>query len=440
MDMPNTLTDLTQRVQEFLLRHHDGKSPLLLGYSGGPDSKALLYALLECGVENLHLAHVDHGWRESSRQEAEELRRESERLNCPFHSIRLSLPEKGNQEDIARKERIRFFQSLFSHFAFQALLLGHHADDLAETVLKRIFEGAHLPFLSGMEPISTHQSMAVWRPLLNVKKKEIFRFLDEKRLNPIVDPTNLDPVFLRARMRTEIFPFLNRTFGKEICENLILLSQRGGELKEYLDGKIQPALQKVSQGPWGLLIEMEGLERIEKRHLLQKVAHSESVTLPRAILETLLNGLEDLVPNRRFKMGSKEIMIDRGILFFLADRFPAPLEWVDWELKMGNFQAGDWQIEVSRSEEPIPAPHWKDVWKGSFAISLPKGTYSLLPISDIEPLRKNRVPSFFRKQMPALYKEGKMMKEFLSGKTKRGGDEVFKISFSFSSKYSDSSW
>ena len=67
---------MLKRVAQFLGAHWDGASPLLLGYSGGPDSKALLYALLEVGCNALQVAHVDHGWREESRGEAEAIRSE----------------------------------------------------------------------------------------------------------------------------------------------------------------------------------------------------------------------------------------------------------------------------------------------------------------------------------------------------------------------------
>ena len=92
-------------TQQFLAVHWDRKKSLLLGYSGGPDSKALLYALLENGVRP-HLAHVDHGWREESREEAERLRKEADSLGCPFYSTRLNLAKK---EDVARNARFAFF-------------------------------------------------------------------------------------------------------------------------------------------------------------------------------------------------------------------------------------------------------------------------------------------------------------------------------------------
>ena len=121
-----------------------------LGYSGGPDSKALLYSLLACrrffSLE-LQVAHVDHGWRPTSGQEAEALKKEVLSLELPFHLCTLKF---GEFERAIGRSRVGLsalaFSSLYRQLGCQAVLLGHQAEDLAETVLKRLFEGAHLPF------------------------------------------------------------------------------------------------------------------------------------------------------------------------------------------------------------------------------------------------------------------------------------------------------
>lgn len=272
----------------------------MLGYSGGPDSKALLYALIECGVKP-HIAHVDHGWREESREEADLLKKEAERLDCPFFTIRLNIEKT---EDAARKARLNFFSSLMDNYA--ALLLAHQADDLAETVLKRILEGAHLPHLGGMEPVSEQNGMKIWRPLLNVRRSEILQFLNDRSLIPLIDSSNFDPTYLRARMRSEIFPFLNQAFGKETTENLTLLSERAYELKEYLDRQVASA--PIHHGPWGTLVDLSGLETIEQRHLLQKIGKP----LSRDQLETLIEWLKNGAKSKQLTLKTKKILVDEG--------------------------------------------------------------------------------------------------------------------------------
>jgi tRNA(Ile)-lysidine synthase len=296
---------------EFLNVHWDRKKPLLLGYSGGPDSKALLYALLECDIVP-HLAHVDHGWREESREEAKLLEEEAAKLGCPFFSVRLDLKKK--KEDEARKARFAFFSTLLPQY--EALLLAHQADDLAETVLKRVLEGAHISNLSGMQPVSSQYGMTIWRPFLHVRRSEILQFLEERSLTPLIDPSNSDPIYLRSRMRQEIFPFLNDRFGKETTMNLVLLSERAHELKDYLDRQVERV--SVQRGPWGILANLNGLETVEQRHLLQKIAREESLVLTREALETLLTWVKSGLKSKYLVVKTKKILVDEGRVWFFS--------------------------------------------------------------------------------------------------------------------------
>jgi tRNA(Ile)-lysidine synthase len=413
------------RVAKFLAKHWDGHRPLLLGYSGGPDSKALLYSLLEAGCTRLHLAHVDHGWRSVSGQEALELEEEAKSLGLPFHSIRLNLPKEANREAASRESRFAFFRTLFEKIPFQALLLAHQAGDAAETALKRVLEGAHLPFLGGsMEPATRIGGIDLWRPLLSVKKEEILAFLSLKNLTPLIDPTNYDPAYLRARMRTEILPSLARAFGKEISDNLLLLSSRAAELKAYLEKKTAKYPQE--KGPWGFFASFANLERVEARYLLQKWGESEKVKLSRTLLEKALDALSSNLPNRRI---APRLFVDRGHVFFLSAALPSwgpdPLP-----LSLGSWVWGDWIIDVKeRGSEPFFESGWKEVWSGSFTVRAPRGWLSMPPSgSRLRRLwNERKVPAIFRSLVPVVSNERGEMKEFLTGKNLPEIDPFFTL-------------
>ena len=405
---------MLRQVSSFLASHWDGKSPLLLGYSGGSDSKALLYALLEVGCRSIYLAHVDHGWRESSADEANQLREEAELLALPFYSTRLTPPVK-NKEAHARQERLAFFQSFSS---VQAILLAHHADDLAETVLKRALEGAHLPFLGGMESVS-HQ---IWRPLLSVSKKEILSFLMERDLHPIIDPTNKDPAYLRSRMRTDILPMLEQQFGKAIVDNLLHLSKRSYELKRYLDRKIEHI--PSYSGPCGTFYPLSQLDRIEARHFLQK-----KLTISRPLLESILDAIFSLQPNH---LCTPSLVADRGFLFFLAPEFPKCGD-VALDLVPGVHYWGDWTVRVEEGGSPY-VPDWKMVWSGQFTACLPAGALiQPLPGMGLGKLwNEAQVPAFLRNLAP-VFQGISGVQELLSGRGEKSLLEkgpFFTLSFS----------
>jgi len=294
-------------VRKAILSRWDRKSPLLLGYSGGGDSKALLYALLEADIREIHLAHVDHGWREESEQEAEQLHLEANALGLVFHTRRLTGRPSRNLEEHGRNARLAFFQELFEKIPFQALLLAHHADDAAETALKRVLEGAHLCHLHGMRQYGRLEGIEVWRPLLKVPKYELTQFIQEKGLSFFVDQTNKDRRFLRGRLRVEIIPFLEAAFGKKICKNLQLLSERSQELQIYLEEKVQNLWDSASCEAARKSLNLNGVDRLIVRHLFQT---KMGISFSREQLDILLNAQQkgSKVPV------TKDVVMQRGVL------------------------------------------------------------------------------------------------------------------------------
>ena len=142
---------------KFLNSRCDWSRPVLIGLSGGPDSMALLHLLRECAQKKdlrIGVAHVNHCWRAESSYEAAQLEELVKNLGYSFHLKVLNPSElTGNLEDACRRERLAFFNELTHAYGYQAVILGHHRDDQAETVLKRFLEGASLVNLKGMEEI-----------------------------------------------------------------------------------------------------------------------------------------------------------------------------------------------------------------------------------------------------------------------------------------------
>ncbi len=394
---------LIKTAVQFVQDNWDGKSPLLLGYSGGPDSKALLYALFEAGIQPLHLAHVDHGWREESSQEAEELQREAESLGLPFHLHLLTEKCQGNLEEVGRRARRKFFRSLFERIPFQALLLAHHADDLAETSLKRAFEGARLCSLGGMAKQSSLEGMTVWRPLLGIPKSDLLQFIQARNLTPLYDRTNDDPKFLRTRLRQEVIPLLEASFGKKISTNLVVLSERSQELKIYLDEQVQPLWNSRVEGPWGVRIDVEGAPRILQRHLLQG-----NEGLERFSREALEIALDALQKGARLQL-TDQIMVERGSIFWVSLRVPKFEEPI--ELRAGTFHSGDWVIEIEPlKDQVVPPISWKQIWTGQFESAFPDG-WLKLPETTASFREKRRVlgvPLLLRKEIPVIDQEGQI--------------------------------
>lgn len=288
-----------QKLSRFLREHHRPGAPLVVACSGGSDSLGLLYGLLE--LQRLHqielvLVHVDHGWRDESAMEAERLGKRAEALSIPFHLKRVA---QGDQlsplcmtEAWAREERYRLLFKVYSEVGGQALLLGHQAEDQAETVLKRILEGANLWRCSGMLPISFREGVPLWRPLLTTSRDEIRQFLQARGVvDWVEDPTNQDPKWLRSRLRHRALPFLTEQLGKSVVQGLCHLGGQVASLRDDLEARSALVLEQaqVKEGEWNL--EGQAPSRFEAAALLFEAAHKKGIVLSRAQLKDLSRAL-----------------------------------------------------------------------------------------------------------------------------------------------------
>lgn len=212
---------------------------MLLGLSGGADSMALFHLLLEYSYP-IEVAHIDHGWRKESAGEAEYLAALCQRAGVMFHLKKLSERPEANLEEKAREARLAFFKEVIETAHLHGVFLAHHADDQAETVLKRVLEGASLPKLKGLVPQAKIDGIAILRPFLGVDKKTIVKWLEKRKIDYFNDSTNHDPRFLRSRLRDEMIPALAASFGKEVSSNLCRLGEAAAELGEFLEALVAP--------------------------------------------------------------------------------------------------------------------------------------------------------------------------------------------------------
>lgn len=400
-------------MKEFLESRWDKKSPLVIAYSGGPDSKALFRAVLSWGKAEIHLAHVDHGWREESGAEAAFLEEEAKALGVSFHLLRL---EKKTTEEEARNLRLAYFASLKEKVPYQAVLMGHHANDLAETVLKRLFEGAHLTRLFGMQQESLLEGVLIWRPLLKIPRAAIEKALSARSFSYLTDPSNRDPKYLRARMRESLLPGLEEAFGKGILENLQVLADRSLELDAYLAKRVETIRGNMKGGPFGISIDCERCERVELRALLQEI-----FPMSRDAMETLLDWVKEK-GGREMSLGQRRIIADRGRLFFLEKKLPIFGEKVLLP-SAGWARSGDWRIFVGEGERP--GGGWEDLWENASAsVCIPEeGSFWLsLPPPKIQ--WKDKAPGFLRKICPCILGENGLAGNFLSPRKIPNGKSV----------------
>jgi tRNA(Ile)-lysidine synthase len=243
---------------------------VVVAVSGGADSVALLDILAHLDLERLNLvvAHLNHSLRgEASDGDEAFVSNLAARYGLPFASKRvevaaLAKSSKLSLEDAGRQARYSFFADTAKVHGATSIAVAHHLDDQAETVLIRLLRGAGGAGLSGMAPI---QGM-LKRPLLQVSRSDIERYLTERGITYRTDATNADPAILRNSIRHELLPQLRR-YNPNISERLAATAEILASDQELLDEMTEAAFLRLAQpGPSGVVLQVEQLCK-EKRGL-----------------------------------------------------------------------------------------------------------------------------------------------------------------------------
>lgn len=191
-------------------------APLTCAVSGGADSLALLVlaSLAGCAVTAVH---VDHGLRAGSGAEANVVERAATALGAAFRSLRVDVPPGPNLEARARALR----HAALASASEGPVATGHTMDDQAETVLANLLRGAGLDGLAAMRAGYRH-------PMLEIRRREARRVCEEAGLEPLHDPSNDDPAFLRNRVRHELMPLCAEVAGRDPVPLLARLAALAG--------------------------------------------------------------------------------------------------------------------------------------------------------------------------------------------------------------------
>ena len=212
----------------------------LVGLSGGRDSVALLLMLKQVlRYPNLAACHVNHCIRGEESDADEQFCADlCKRLDIPFFCKRVDVPAMAKQTGMSLEAAARAarYQAFAEYQSGNFIVLAHHADDQAETVLFNMARGAAGP--RGMRSIDT-TGRGILRPLLNVTRQEITDWLVERGETWRDDSTNAIADVTRNRLRHEVLPLLNDTLGRDVtpilCRGARLFQETHEALREAIE-------------------------------------------------------------------------------------------------------------------------------------------------------------------------------------------------------------
>jgi len=206
------LASLTpQKIRKYIQTLTDSKH-LWVGYSGGVDSHVLLDLMVHAFAMEpdyqVGAVHVHHGLHNDADAWVKQCEQICASLQIPLKVLWVdaSVKEGGSPEEAAREARFQALEEFLSEE--EALLLGHHESDQAETILFRLFRGAGPKGLGGMETKVNFGKSHLIRPLLSVPKEDILSYAKQRNLKWIEDDSNQNCRFDRNFLRNEIIPQL----------------------------------------------------------------------------------------------------------------------------------------------------------------------------------------------------------------------------------------
>ncbi|MDQ2178637.1 tRNA lysidine(34) synthetase TilS [Marinifilum sp. D714] len=302
---------LVRFVEEENLFYRDEK--VLVAVSGGIDSVVLLHMLLKMEV-NCAIAHCNFHLRgDESDGDFELVKNLGKQYNLPFYSKDFDTKayadsNKLSIEMAARELRYEWFNKILELENYQYIAVGHHADDVAETVLINLVRGTGIHGLTGIKP----KLGKIIRPLLPFTRKELEEFAEREGLNYREDSTNRETDFVRNKIRHQVIPVLeqiNPAIRKTMSENV----QRFKEVEQIYNDVIEEnRLHLVFQRENQLLISIARLQELPSpsSHLFEILSpygfHHRDV---RMIAKSI-----DSISGKRFFSSTHQILRDRKYL------------------------------------------------------------------------------------------------------------------------------
>lgn len=227
---------------------------VVAGVSGGPDSLCLMHALRQLDYQVV-AAHFDHGIRPGGAGEADRVRVQAEDAGCEFASGIGDVPAEAATsgeplEAAARLARYRFLLRVATDRKVTHIATGHTRDDQVETVLMNLLRGTGLAGLGGMRPLgpvgawdeghAPDAAIQLARPLLCLGRGDTLAYCRDYDLNPIMDPSNDDPAYLRNRVRLELIPALE-TYNPSARRAVWRLAEVAQAAGEWLEAQARSA-------------------------------------------------------------------------------------------------------------------------------------------------------------------------------------------------------
>ena len=446
------MTAVLQQLQVHFPRLEQARK-IYVGYSGGLDSHVLLHsAVATLGAERVIALHINHQLSEQASDWAQHCAQVCRGLGVDLQSHTVDVCRRmSSTENTAREARYQVFEKTLGEG--DILLLAHHQNDQAETVLYRLLRNSGPRGLAGIPLTRAVGRGSLLRPLLELPRSDLERYASEHQLKWIEDPSNTDLIHDRNYLRHQVTPALGNRwpdFAARIAASASLC-QQADELSRDL-AKID--LNKLGDKPerLGWSIELPGLIALSSLRQANVLRYWVSLhcQLPpgnhsiKAVLETALPAGRDRVPLVVWPGG--EWRRFNGRLFLLPsgwrEKVPMACEWqADSPLKLADGSVLSAKPTNEQGLKLLPGEKLLIKFRSGGERCHPVGRVASSSLKKL--LQEYQLEPWLRDRVPLIYKHSATDKEggqliavgdlwLCQGFTADGGDRAYGLHWNLS--------
>lgn len=328
------MKEVIKYIEKLKIKENDN---VICAVSTGPDSMALLLVLKNLKDMyhfNIVVAHVNHHLRKESEKEERYIRDFCERNSLIFEIYDYFPRDLKNLEAKAREARYEFFEKMIDKYNSKYLFTAHHSDDLIETVLMKLVRGSTINGYKGFKIEDKRNNYSLVRPLLLADKKEILKYLKEKKQKYFIDKTNKISLFTRNRYRLKIIPLLrkeNPNINTSFLEYSLLLD----EMNSYIDKKVDEVYENIVNNNKINLEKFNKEDIIIKKKILERFLEAEYfsdiVELNKRHLNLILSITEDYSGKKTLDMPFNKVIVReyKELYFFHETNYKKNKEILD---------------------------------------------------------------------------------------------------------------
>lgn len=377
--------------------------PVLLGFSGGLDSRVLLQLLANAtGLHaGLRAIHVHHGLLPDADVWQAHCAETCAALSVPLDSVRVEVPRDTGLGPEAAARGVRHAAFAAALRGGEVLALAHHADDQAETFLLRALRASGPDGLAAMRHWRAQGHGWLWRPLLDTPRSKLLAWARTEDLHWIEDPSNADDTLDRNFLRRQVLPTLRGRWPHATAA-LARSAALSAQASDLLDSEDARALATARNGDDHTLDAraLQALPQARRARVLRRWIHALGLPpLPAngvARVETdILHAAPDAAAT--FRWSGAELRRWRHVLHAGVVPTPLPRDWrVEWDGNAPLQVPGGGLLGLQGSER-FDTPLVAHARQGGERIILPGRTHShslkhVLQDSGIPPWERERLP------------------------------------------------